>query len=341
MTSVLLIACGGQPAGVSPSPVASTVIPSLTPSASAFAQLDRAKVIERVAGLSAEVRRIDYDDAALVRWSDFESLANTATRGVDDRMVWVVAISGEITPQFARGDRFASAMFIVDARTNDVLGVTAQGFAWPNVYGMLVDGITGSRRPEPRIDVPAGSGASKNVSCGNLQPGSIATGEGSGADDLRPAVGAVDGVRPLFRFGQPASARAAYGTYVCVRYTLGVPSAGFIAYVQPGDADYLPSSSLVPTGFTLPAACRYVGEPTTEIQADQVLWKVDCGVSASGSVREAFARAAAAQGWRDRGQGPTSLSWSKGGRTIAIEEPSGSADTEARLTLRPTVISPP
>jgi hypothetical protein len=316
---------------------ASAPVPSPTASPSAATDTARAAAISRVTGLTGEVLRVDHADAKLVRWSDFEAVLHTGSAGVDDRPVWAVAVSGEITPAFAHGDRFQWALFVIDTKNSDVLGETAGTAAWPPVFGEFKD-TTGSIRPEATISSPQPAVPDNNVACGVLSPGSIAVGEGSGADELRPAVSASYGVVPLFRFGEPSSGRPAYGTYVCLRYRPGAPQSGLVAYVQPGDPTYIPQSALTPTGFALPQGCRPVGQPASELNADQVVWKIDCGAVANPAARQNLGPAAANQGWRSCGQGPTSLSWSKDGRTLAITESSGAVGDYPRLTLRPTTV---
>jgi hypothetical protein len=345
----IAIGVGSRPVGApvtSPSPsvlatpAPSAALPSASASAGAPTDAARAAAISRVTALAGEVLRVDFADAKLVRWSDFEAIAHSGSTGVDDRPVWVVAVSGEVKPQFAHGDTFASATFVVDAKTNDVLAETASSIPWPGDFALLRE-ATGPRRPEPTVAFPQPTVPDNNVACGVLQPGSIATGEGSGADELRPAVIAAYGVMPLFRFGQPSSGRPAYGTYVCLRYRPGAPQSGLVAYVQPGDANYLPPSALIPTGFALPQGCRYGGQPTSELNADQVVWKVDCGAVANASARQNLGQVLTTQGWRACGLGPMTLSWFKDGRTLAITESSGATGDYPRLTLRPNTICGP
>jgi len=332
---------GAPTSSVSPSPLptpaASGTASSPSASPSGVTDAARAAAISRVAALTGEVLRVDHADAKLVRWSDFEAVAQTGNAAADERQVWIVAVSGEIAPSFAHGNRFAWGMFVVDANTNGVLGVTAGSAAWPPVFG-LVREPAGPARPEPTIAFPQPSVPDNNVSCGVLQPGSITSGEGSGADELRPAVSAAYGVTPLFRVGLPPTGRPAYGTYTCLRARPGAPMAGLVGYLQPGDPAYIAPSALTPTGFALPAGCRYVGEPTSELFADQVVWKLDCGAAANTSARSNLSSAIAAQGWRTCGSGATSSSWSKDGRTLAITESSGSTGDYPRLTLRPSAI---
>jgi len=296
----------------------------------------RLAATSHVMGLFAEVQRVDYVDAKLLRWSDFETTAQSGSGGVDDRQVWIVAVSGEITPAFAHGERFRSAMFVLDAQSGDVLAETAGAAGWPPVFGLLKD-VTGAVRPQPVVEPARAAAPDNNVACGVVSPGSIAIGEGSGADELRPAVSAAYGVVPLFR-GLPPSNHPAFGRYACGRFRPGAPNAGLIAYLQPGDPDYIPPSALLVTGIDLPGSCRYAGQPSSELNADQVVWLLDCGPAVNASPAEALGPGVIAQGWAACGWGRTSASWSKGGRTIAIAAGANPATDLPRLTLRASAV---
>jgi hypothetical protein len=51
--------------------------------------------------------------------------------------VWVVAVAGDIEPQFARGATFTSASFLVDANNGSIIGVTAREERWPAYFDGL------------------------------------------------------------------------------------------------------------------------------------------------------------------------------------------------------------
>jgi hypothetical protein len=296
----------------------------------------RLAAISRITGLFAEVQRVDYVDAKLLRWADFVAATQSGSGGVDDRRVWIVAVSGEIMPAFAHGERFRSAMFVVDAQSSDVLAETAGSAAWPPFFGQLKD-VTGAVRPDPVVEPARASAPDNNVACGVVSPGSIAIGEGSGADELRPAVSAAYGVVPLFR-GLPPSNHPAFGRYACGRFRPGAPNAGLIAYVQPGDPDYVPASALMVTGFDLPWWCRYSGQPSSELNADQVVWLLDCGPAVNPIVAQNLGPYVIDQGWAACGRGRTSASWSKDGRTIAIAAGADPATDLPRVTLRANTV---
>ena len=139
---------------VTPSPsaaiAASAGIPSPAASPTAAADAARSAAIRRVTALSAEVQRVDYVDAKRTRWSDFATVTRSTNGGGDDRQVWVVAVSGEVMPAFAHGDRFRWGMFALDANISEVLGETAGERRVATFFGLLNDD-TGPARPEPSL----------------------------------------------------------------------------------------------------------------------------------------------------------------------------------------------
>jgi hypothetical protein len=62
-----------------------------------------------------------------------------------DRRVWVVAISGDITPQFGQGDSFAWAVMVYDATTGAPITMQAGSrTAWPPYFDPIQDlGVCG------------------------------------------------------------------------------------------------------------------------------------------------------------------------------------------------------
>jgi hypothetical protein len=88
--------------------------------------------------LTAEVRRIDRIEVKLMTRGEYEQAQPSGTIGVDlSAPLWVIALAGEITPQFARGASFASAAYLVDANTGSVIGVTAGAERWPAFFDAL------------------------------------------------------------------------------------------------------------------------------------------------------------------------------------------------------------
>jgi hypothetical protein len=90
---------------------------------------------------SAEVRRIDRIELKLMTRGEFERAQPNGGPGAYDEgaPVWVVAVGGEISPQFARGGTFSSAIFLVDANSESVVGVIASNERWPAQFDALAD----------------------------------------------------------------------------------------------------------------------------------------------------------------------------------------------------------
>ena len=87
----------------------------------------RADIVARVRGMSGEILRVDRIAAKKMRWSDFENVAHTGNLQADDRVIWAVAVAGEIRPQFARGQTFSWGVYVIDAQTGDINGLNAGG----------------------------------------------------------------------------------------------------------------------------------------------------------------------------------------------------------------------
>jgi hypothetical protein len=89
------------------------------------APMSREQALTAAGSLSGEINRIDRTSVKLTTWRVYESAsaqpgkANAMSAGAPDpdRRVWVVAISGDITPQFGKGDSFAWAVIVYDATT--------------------------------------------------------------------------------------------------------------------------------------------------------------------------------------------------------------------------------
>jgi len=99
----------------------------------------RADIVARVRGMTGEILRVDRMAAKRMRWSDFENVAHTGNLQVDDRMIWAVAVSGEIQPQFARGQTFSWGVYVIDAQTGDINGLSAGRENWPPFFDVLPD----------------------------------------------------------------------------------------------------------------------------------------------------------------------------------------------------------
>ena len=92
-------------------------------------------------------------------------------------------------------------------------------------------------------------------------------------------------------------------------------------------------AALVPTGFSLPQTCRYVGDPAPDQKRDEVVWRIDCG--SAPETRATLAPALTDQSWTLCGSALGVAIWTKDARTLTITEASGNADSRPTLSLRP------
>jgi len=184
----------------------------------------------------------------------------------------------------------------------------------------------------PELRVPRPAVADNNVGCGLLAGKLTRPGEGMGGTVIAPVTSAALGVTHGALIGLPDDAPPT-GSYVCVRMRPGAPMAGFAGWVQPGEAGYLPRSALVPTGFSLPQTCRYVGDPAPDQKRDEVVWRIDCG--SAPETRATLAPALTDQSWTLCGSALGVAIWTKDARTLTITEASGNADSRPTLSLRP------
>jgi hypothetical protein len=121
-------------------PADATIDTTASPAAASSPTGDvRADIVARVRGMTGEILRVDRIVAKRMRWSDFEKVAHTGNLKVDDRMIWAVAVSGEIRPQFARGQTFSWGVYVIDAQTGDINGLNAGRENWPPYFDALPD----------------------------------------------------------------------------------------------------------------------------------------------------------------------------------------------------------
>jgi hypothetical protein len=131
--------CADPPERVSASIIGSRQ-PSTAPSPSASAA--RTAVLERFSRITSEIRRIDRIDAKLMTRDEFEQAsAPGATSPYTDpnQVIWVVAISGEVVPQFGQGSVLPWGIYLVAADNGDILGMLAGGGPWPSYFDGLPD----------------------------------------------------------------------------------------------------------------------------------------------------------------------------------------------------------
>lgn len=116
--------------------------PSMSPHPSAGSSAAREAILQRFSRTSSEIRRIDRIDAKRMTRGEFEQASNnsgTSTSPYTDphQVIWVVAISGEVVPQFGRGLVFTWGIYLVSADNGDTLGMLAGGDAWPPYFDGL------------------------------------------------------------------------------------------------------------------------------------------------------------------------------------------------------------
>jgi len=133
--------CADPPERVSASIIGSRQ-PSTAPSPSASAA--RTAVLERFSRITSEIRRIDRIDAKLMTRREFEQASDpgrTSTSPYTDpnQVIWVVAISGEVVPQFGQGSVLPWGIYLVAADSGDILGMLAGGGPWPSYFDGLPD----------------------------------------------------------------------------------------------------------------------------------------------------------------------------------------------------------
>ena len=132
--------CADPPERVSASIIGSRQ-PSTAPSPSASAA--RTAVLERFSRITSEIRRIDRIDAKLMTRREFEQASDpgTSTSPYTDpnQVIWVVAISGEVVPQFGHGSVLPWGIYLVAADSGDIIGMLAGAGPWPSYFDGLPD----------------------------------------------------------------------------------------------------------------------------------------------------------------------------------------------------------
>lgn len=154
MMRVILLLCAAALAVAlfigtgSPGSVTLASVPDAPTSAGAIApRISRQEAIARIERLTLVNRRIDRLKAVRSTWDAvYTARADNTTlpkAPAPTTQVWVVAVAGDVVPQFSRGKHFAWAVFVINADTGDPMatfaGPDAGPGAWPAFFTTLRD----------------------------------------------------------------------------------------------------------------------------------------------------------------------------------------------------------
>ncbi len=97
--------------------------------------------IRRVTSHPEVVRRIDKIEAKLTTWGQYQANQGFVDKGrATNAPVWVVAVSGAITPATAEGRSFGWALFVLDSAGIQYLAsANGPGSTWPAYFDALID----------------------------------------------------------------------------------------------------------------------------------------------------------------------------------------------------------
>jgi len=121
------------------------VPPIATPRLTTLAvKVQQPEATSAVMRLTAEVRRIDRIEAKLMTWREYlasgDPGAYKPAAADDSAPVWIVAVSGEIVPQFGRGLTFNWGVFTIDGMGGGITSLTARSDGpWPAFFDALPD----------------------------------------------------------------------------------------------------------------------------------------------------------------------------------------------------------
>jgi len=126
-------------------PVTAFVQPSSTPRLPPIAGgIQQPLATSAVMKLSAEVRRIDRIEGKLMTWREYlasgDPGAYKPAAADDSAPVWIVAVAGEIVPQFGHGLTFNWGVFTIDGTNGGITSLTARNDGpWPAFFDELPD----------------------------------------------------------------------------------------------------------------------------------------------------------------------------------------------------------
>ena len=126
-------------------PPSGYVPPIATPRLTTLAvKIQQPEATTAVMRLTAEVRRIDRIEAKLMTWREYLASGDPGAykpAAADvSAPVWIVAVSGEIVPQFGRGLTFNWGVFTIDGTGGGITSLTARNDGpWPAFFDALPD----------------------------------------------------------------------------------------------------------------------------------------------------------------------------------------------------------
>ena len=126
-------------------PPTAYVPPVATPRLTTLAvTLQQPEATSMVMRLTSEVRRIDRIEAKLMTWREYVASGDPGAykpaAADDSAPVWIVAVAGEIAPQFGHGLTFNWGVFTIDGTSGSATSLTARNDgAWPAFFDALPD----------------------------------------------------------------------------------------------------------------------------------------------------------------------------------------------------------
>jgi hypothetical protein len=131
-------------------PPTAYVTPTATPRLTTLVAIQQPEATSAVMRLTSEVRRIDRIEVKLMTWREYLASGDPGAfkppAADDSAPVWVVAVSGEIVPQFGHGASFTWGVFTIDGTDGTITSLTARSDGpWPVFFDALPDHPQASR----------------------------------------------------------------------------------------------------------------------------------------------------------------------------------------------------
>lgn len=115
----------------------------LEPAATTATGVTRDQATEAVRRMTAITKRVDRIQAKQMTWGEYWAGTGSTDKILElnpSMTVWVVAVSGEIKPQFAKGATFRWGEFVFNALTGEVVSTAANSnTAWSPYFDRLPD----------------------------------------------------------------------------------------------------------------------------------------------------------------------------------------------------------